>query len=154
MLGEYPGRLALEMKWDGLACRLEACEQSLGNENSHPHATFLYESFGPASILEVQRCMLGEYPGWLALEMKWDVLACSLEVCKLSLGNKNSHPHAASQYGSFGPASILECLRHVLGEHPGRFAMAIKWDGLACSLEVCELPLGNDSPSRSSERTI
>jgi len=108
MLGEYPGRLALEMKWDGLACSLEVWELPLGNENSHPHTTPQYGSFGPTSILEVQRNMLGECPGRLALEMKWDVLACSLEVCKLSLGNKNLHPHTASQDASFGPGSILE----------------------------------------------
>jgi len=126
VLGEHPGRLALEMKWDGLACRLEACKQSLGNENSHPHAASQYGSFGPASILEAQRYMLGEYPGRLALEMKWDVLACSLENCELSLGNKNSHPHAASQLGSFGPASTQKFLKHVLGEHPGRLALELK----------------------------
>jgi len=137
--------LALEMNWDGLVCSLEVCELPFGNENSHPHTTSQYGSFGPASIVEVQRYMLGEYPGRLALEMKWDVLAISLEVCKLSLGKENSDPHAASQYGSFGPASILECLRHVLNVNPGRVALEMKCDGLVCSLEVWELSLGKET---------
>ena len=33
-----------------------------------------------------------------------------------ALGNKNSHHHAASQYRSFGPASILEIQRYILNE--------------------------------------
>jgi len=98
----------------------------LATKNSHPHATSQHGSFGPASILKFLRYVLGEHPGRLALEMKRDGLACSLEVCELSLGNESSHPHAASKYGSFGHASFLEFLRHELGEHPRRLALEMK----------------------------
>jgi len=128
-----------------LACSLEVCELSLGNESSHPHAASQYESFGPASIPEYLRHVLGVHFGRLALEMKWDGLACSLEACELSLGNANSLPHVASQNGPFGPASILEVQRNMLGEYPGRLSLEMKWVGLACSLEVCELSLGNEN---------